>query len=58
MDLLTLGTNPKRSQSGSTTQEAKDLAVLRKPWWTVHEAGVDGTRGQGGQSATLGRTIC
>jgi hypothetical protein len=28
-DLPTLGTNSKRSQSGSTNQEAKDLAVLQ-----------------------------
>jgi hypothetical protein len=39
------------------TQEAKDLAVLRKPWRTVREAGANGPRGQGGQSATLGRTV-
>jgi hypothetical protein len=28
-DVPTLGTNPKRSQSGSTNQEAKDLAILQ-----------------------------
>jgi hypothetical protein len=28
LDLPTLGTNPKQSQSGSMTQEAKDLAVM------------------------------
>jgi hypothetical protein len=28
-DVTTLGTNPKRSQSGSSNQEAKDLAVLQ-----------------------------
>jgi hypothetical protein len=39
------------------TQEAKDLAVLRKPWWTVSEEGADGPRGQGGQSATHERTV-
>jgi hypothetical protein len=55
-DLPTLGTNPKRSQSGSTTQEAKDLAIVRKPWRTVREAGVDGPRGQGGQSVKRNRT--
>jgi hypothetical protein len=56
-DLPTLGTNSKQSQSGSTTEEAKDLAVLQKPWRTVREAGADSPRGQGGQSAALGRTL-
>jgi hypothetical protein len=41
-DLPTLGTNPKRSQSGSTKQEANDLADSSSP---------------GGQSAALGRTV-
>jgi hypothetical protein len=41
-DLPTLGTNPKRSQSGSTKQEAKDLADCSSP---------------GRQSAALGRTV-
>jgi hypothetical protein len=34
-DVPTLGTNPKRPQSGSTNQEAKDLAVLQQSWRTV-----------------------
>jgi hypothetical protein len=34
-DVPTLRTNPKRSQSGSTNQEAKDLAVLQQSRWTV-----------------------
>jgi hypothetical protein len=39
MDLPTLGTNPKRSQSGTTKQEAKDLAVLQQSWRTVRGLG-------------------
>jgi hypothetical protein len=44
MVLPTLGTNPKRSQSGSTKQEAKDVAVLQEPWRTVRGPGADGPR--------------
>jgi hypothetical protein len=53
-DLPTLGTNPKRSQSGSTTQEAKDLAVLQELWRTVRGPGADGPRSPCGRSATHG----
>jgi hypothetical protein len=38
------------------TQEAKDLAVLRKPRRTVHEAGADGLRPSSGQSEKCNRT--
>jgi hypothetical protein len=55
-DLPTLVTNPKRSQSGSTTQEAKDLAVLRKPWRTVREDRADSPRPSGGRSVKRNRT--
>jgi hypothetical protein len=41
-DLPTLGTNPKRSRSGSTKQEAKDLVVLRTLWRTVLDPGAYG----------------
>jgi hypothetical protein len=54
LDLPTLGTNPKRPQSGSTTQEAKNLVVLRKPWQTVREPRADGPWTPGGRSATHG----
>jgi hypothetical protein len=43
-DVPTLGTNPKRSQSGSTNQEVKDLAVLQQSWQTVRGPGADGPR--------------
>jgi hypothetical protein len=49
-DLPTLGTNPKRSQSGSTIQEAKDLAVLQQPWRTVRDPRADGLLPTGGRS--------
>jgi hypothetical protein len=55
-DLQTLGTNPKRSQSGSTTQEARDIAVLRKPWQTVRVDRVDSPQPSGGQSVKRNRT--
>jgi hypothetical protein len=54
--LPTLGTNPKRSQSGSTTQEAKDLAVLQQPLRTVREPGADGPLPTGGRSNKHNRT--
>jgi hypothetical protein len=57
-DLQTLGTNPKRSQSGSTNQEAKDLAILRSARRTVREPGADSPRTLGERSATHGRTVC
>jgi hypothetical protein len=43
-DIPTLGSNPKRSQSGSTNQEAKDLAVLQQSWRTVRGHRADGSR--------------
>jgi hypothetical protein len=56
-DLPTLGTNPKQTRSGNTTQEAKDLAVLRNSRRTVREAGADGPWTPSGRSATLERTV-
>jgi hypothetical protein len=56
-DLPTLGINPKQSRSGSTTQEAKDLAVLQITKQTVRKAGSDGSQALGGQSVSLGRTV-
>jgi hypothetical protein len=55
-DLPTLGTNSKRSQSGSTIQEAKDLAVLQQPWRTVRDPGADGPLPTGGRSVNRNRT--
>jgi hypothetical protein len=55
VDLPTLGTNPKRSQSESTIQEAKDLAVLQQPWWTVRDLGADSPRSPGGWSVNRNR---
>jgi hypothetical protein len=57
MDLPTLGTNPNQTQSGSTTQEAKDLATLRSARQTVREPRADGLRTPGRRSATHGRTV-
>jgi hypothetical protein len=54
-NIPTLGTNPKRSQSGSMKQEAKDLAVLQEPWRTVLGHGADGPRSPCGWSTTHGR---
>jgi hypothetical protein len=56
-DLPTLGTNPKRSQSGSTIQEAKDLAALRDTRRTVRGDRADSPRGTGGRSASHGWTV-
>jgi hypothetical protein len=56
-DLPTLGTNPKQSQSESKTQEAKDLATLRKPRRTVRGDQADSPHGSGGRSARLWWTI-
>jgi hypothetical protein len=53
-DLPTLGTNPKRSQNGSTKQEAKDFAVLQQPWRTVRGPGADGPRSSCGWSTAHG----
>jgi hypothetical protein len=50
-DVPTLGTNSKRSQRGSTKQEAKDLAVLQQPWRKVRDPGADGPRSPCGRSA-------
>jgi hypothetical protein len=52
-DLPTLGTNPKRSQSRSTSQEAKDLAALRNTKWTVRGDRADGPHGTGGRFASV-----
>jgi hypothetical protein len=57
VDLPTLGTSPKRSQSGSTTQEATDLAALRDTRRTVCGDRADSPRGTGGRSASQGRTV-
>jgi hypothetical protein len=56
-DLPNLGTNPKQSRSGSTTQEANDLATLRSARRTVRKPGADGPRTLGGRSATHSRTV-
>jgi hypothetical protein len=53
-DIPTLGTNPKLFQSGSTNQEAKDLAVLQQSWRTVRGPGADGPRPLSGRSAPHG----
>jgi hypothetical protein len=53
-DVPTLGTTPKRSQSGSTKQEAKDLAVLQQPRRTVRGHLADCPRSPRGRSATHG----
>jgi hypothetical protein len=50
----TLGTNPKRSQSRSTKQEAKDLAILQQPRRTVRGHLADCPRSPRGRSATHG----
>jgi hypothetical protein len=56
LDLPTLGTHPKRSQSGSTIQEAKDLAVLQQPRRTVRDPGADHPLPTGGWSINRNRT--
>jgi hypothetical protein len=56
LDLPTVGTNPKRSQNRSTTQEAKDLAVLRMPLRTVRGQRGDGPLPTGGRSVNHNRT--
>jgi hypothetical protein len=56
MDLPTLGTNPKWSRNGSTTQEAKDLAILRSAGRTVREPGADSPLPTGGRSVNRNRT--
>jgi hypothetical protein len=53
-DVPTLGTNPKRSQSGSTKQKAKDFTVLQQPKRTVRGHLVDCPRSPRGRSATYG----
>jgi hypothetical protein len=55
-DLPTLGTNPKRSQSGSTIQEAKDIAILQQPWPTVRGHRADGPLPTGGWSVNRNKT--
>jgi hypothetical protein len=54
VDIPTLGTNPKRSQSGSTKHEAKDLAVLQQPRRTVRGHLAYCPRSPRGRSATHG----
>jgi hypothetical protein len=56
-DLPTLGTNSKRSQSGSTNQEVKDLATLRSTRRTVRKLPVDCPRAHGGPSARHRQTV-
>jgi hypothetical protein len=56
-DLPTLGTNPKQSQSGSMTQEAKDIAALRGTRQTVRKHRANRPQGLGGLSAGLRRTV-
>jgi hypothetical protein len=56
-NLPTLGTNPKQSQSDIKTQEAKDLAALRKPRQTVCNDMANSPRWIGGQSARPRRTV-
>jgi hypothetical protein len=53
-DIPTLGTNPKGSQSESTKQEAKDLAVLQQPRRTIRGHLADCPRSPSGRSATHG----
>jgi hypothetical protein len=57
IDLPTLGTNPKQSQSESEIQEAKDLTTLRSLGRTVHGVLADGPRGAGGRSVRTQRTV-
>jgi hypothetical protein len=54
MDLPTRGRNPKQSQSGSTTHETKDLAVLRNHMQIVRDLRTDHLRGYGGLSMSCG----
>jgi hypothetical protein len=56
-ELPTLGTNPKRSQSKSETQEAKNLAALRGTGRTVRGDRADGPLGTGRRSAGHGRMV-
>jgi hypothetical protein len=46
---------PKRSQSESTNQEAKDLAALRDTRRTVRDHGADGPRPTGERSVNHNR---
>jgi hypothetical protein len=55
-DLPTLGTNPKRSRSGSMNQEAKDLAILRSAGQMVRKPGADGPQPTGRRSVNCNRT--
>jgi hypothetical protein len=48
---------PQTIRSGSTNQEAKDLAILHSAGQTVREPGADSPRTLGGRSATHGRTV-
>jgi hypothetical protein len=57
VDLETLGTHYKQSQSESTNQEAKDLVTLRSTRWTVRELRAYCPRAHGGPSAWYKRTV-
>jgi hypothetical protein len=64
MDLPTLGANPKRSQTESETQRAKNLAAQHGPGGpstsigrTIREAWADCPQTPGGPSAWPRRTI-
>jgi hypothetical protein len=56
-DIPTLGTSLKPITSKSATQEAKDLADLRDPGWTIHGVWADGPRRGGGRSTSPARTV-
>jgi hypothetical protein len=56
-DLPTLGANPKRSQSESKTQRAKDLAAQHWTRRTVRKHRTDCPRGLGGLTADTVRTV-
>jgi hypothetical protein len=52
-----LGTSANTTQSGSTTQEAKDLGNLQRLGRTVRMEMADRPQGLGGLSAKSGRSI-
>jgi hypothetical protein len=56
-DLPTLGANPKRSQSESENQRAKDQAAQHWTRRTVCKHLADRPRGLGGLFADTGRTV-
>jgi hypothetical protein len=57
MDISTLGTSPNTIQSGSTTQEAKDLANVQSHWRTICKVWSDSLGVVGGRSEGSGRTV-